>query len=308
MSNPRLFVFLLLVLLLVAGCRETALPEEETLEKPTATPTAVEPAALAQATATATAAPTATSTSPATATSAPTPTSAPTATTAATAAASANTPPPPSATPCGPPPTWVEYIIRQGDTLTRLAQATGTTVAEIQQANCLADTTLFTGNRLFLPTLPPAATPEATPTATATQPPPPPLVLNGSQPQGTASIVGELTYDPEFLLRIDARRSGGPEEAGWGIDRVEFRVSSGTVDGLYVHTEENPGYCIFGGGEPACNPWPFADGAYRWGEGGPPIEPGSYYGQATFHYTPESDDGSGIAEDFWTFTFEIAQP
>lgn len=312
MSNRRLSVRLLLalILLLVAGCREAAPPEEETLEEASATPELGEATEVAQATATATATPTAASPPEATATDETLPTATavpPTATTAP--AANTNTPPPtPSATPCGSPPTWVEYTIQQGDTLGRLAQATGTTVAAIQQANCLDSTTLFTGNRLFLPVLPPTPTPEASPTATATPPPPPPLVLNGSQPQGTAPVVGQLTYDNAYLLRIDARRSGGPEEPGWGIDSVEFRVSSSTVSDLYVHTEENPGYCIFGGGEPACNPWPQVDGVYRWGEGGPPVEPGSYFVQVQFNFTLESDDGSGISEGFWSFSFDIGAP
>jgi hypothetical protein len=169
-------------------------------------------------------------------------------------------------------------------------------------ANCLADTTLFTGNRLFLPVLP------VTPTPAATQPPPPPLVLNGSQPQGSAPIVGQLTYDDAYLLRIDARRSGGPEEPGYGIDSVEFRVSSSTIADLYLHTEENAAYCIFGGGEPACNPWPQVDGVYRWGAGGPPVEPDTYFVQVAFRFTPESDDGSGITEGFWSFSFDVGVP
>lgn len=157
------------------------------------------------------------------------------------------------------------------------------------------------------PTPPPAAAAD-TPAPSGDLPPPPPLVLNGSQPQGTASIIGELIYDPDFLLRIDARRTSAPDEPGAGIARVEFRISSSTVADLYTFVDYSAPYCVFGDGDDACNPWPFVDGAYRWGKDGPPIEPGSYFGQAIFHYTPESGDGSGITEDFWTFTFEIAAP
>lgn len=298
-------LFLIIVMSLLAACRR-APPDQPTPEQATTTPETDEATGIAQAATTTapTAAPSATPSPEPSATAEALPTAtlpAPTATTAP--AASTNTPPPqPTVTPCGPPAGWVEYIVQQGDTLSRLAQATGTTVAEIQLANCLADTTIFTGNRLFLPVLPATPTPTVTPLA------PPPLVLNGSQPQGTAPIVGQLTYDDAYLFRIDARRTGGSEEPGYGIDSVEFRISSSTVSDIYVHTEETPGYCIFGGGEPACNPWPMVDGVYRWGANGPPVEPDNYFVQVVFHFTPESDDGSGITEGFWSFSFDVGAP
>jgi hypothetical protein len=158
----------------------------------------------------------------------------------------------------------------------------------------------------------PAATattpPPGTPAETPSLPPPPPLVVNATQPQGFGQVSGTLTYDADFLLRIDARRTNQPDEPGAGIERVEFYVSSATNPQIYTHTEYNHAYCIFSGGEPTCNPWPFADGAFRWGAGGPPIEPGVYFVEAVFFYTPESDDGSGITEDRWFFDFEIEAP
>lgn len=154
------------------------------------------------------------------------------------------------------------------------------------------------------PEPPPADEPASSP---ATRPLPP-LVANGSQPQGTEDIAGFLTYDSTFLLRVDARRAGAGEAPGAGIDRVEFVIFSERYGEVYRHTERNAAYCIFGGGEPDCNTWPLQDGVFRWGEGGPPVEPGSYSGQAAFFFTPESDDGSGTTEGFWSFEFEIAAP
>ncbi len=302
MIKRRLFgcpLLLIIALTLLVACRDAPPPDAPTPEPATPTPGLDEATEVAQATdtpaPTATTAPSTTAPPEATATTATLPTAtlpAPTAT-IAPAASTDTPPPPPTATPCGPPPGWVEYIIQQGDTLGRLAQATGTTVAEIQLANCLTNTTIFTGSRLFLPVLP------------ATPPPPPPLVLNGSQPQGTAPITGELTYDDAYLFRIDARRNGGSEEPGYGIESVEFRISSSTVSDIYVHTESTPGYCIFGGGEPTCTPWPMVEGVYRWGSGGPPVEPDTYFVQVFFRFTPESDDGSGIGEGFWSFSFDV---
>jgi hypothetical protein len=188
-----------------------------------------------------------------------------------------------------------------------LATATTEVIAEVATATRPAATATTP------PTSPPpdpatatTAPPTEAPTQAATLPPPPPLIVNGSQPQGTGSVSGTLTYGADFLLRIDARRNNQPEVPGAGIASVDFRVSSTEIAELYTHTEYNAAYCIFGGGEPDCNSWPLEAGVYRWGSGGPPIEPGRYFVEAIFHYTPDSDDGSGTTEDFWFFDFEIA--
>ena len=66
---------------------------------------------------------------------------------------------------CGPPSGWLVYYVRQGDTLYRLAGLTGTTVANLQRANCLgSSTTIRVGQRLWVPRLPPVSIPTRTPT------------------------------------------------------------------------------------------------------------------------------------------------
>ncbi len=74
---------------------------------------------------------------------------------------------------CGPPSYWVVHIVQPGENLFRLSLAYGVSVAELQQANCLNSTLIYTGQRIYVP--PVAATntpfdwtPSATPTATAT--------------------------------------------------------------------------------------------------------------------------------------------
>lgn len=89
---------------------------------------------------------------------------------------------------CGIPLGWVRYIVQPGDTLFKLSIAAGTSVQQIQLANCMGSSTLIrVGEVLWLPRLPlftsttaptatsipPSATPRppsATPT-TATTPP-----------------------------------------------------------------------------------------------------------------------------------------
>lgn len=59
----------------------------------------------------------------------------------------------PSVTPCSPtpPPGWQLYRIIADDTLSTIARATGTSVAELQRVNCLLDDNIFEGKTLFAP-------------------------------------------------------------------------------------------------------------------------------------------------------------
>ncbi|MFZ0545937.1 MAG: LysM peptidoglycan-binding domain-containing protein [Candidatus Promineifilaceae bacterium] len=75
---------------------------------------------------------------------------------------------PPTRTPCGPPQDWDTYIVQSGDTLFSLALQYGTTVYAIMQANCLTDSRIYYGRRLYLPKL--SIPPTAAPTATALPP------------------------------------------------------------------------------------------------------------------------------------------
>jgi LysM repeat protein len=86
------------------------------------------------------------------------------------------TPPPTRCVP-NPPLGWVAYVVQAGDTLFGLAIRHGTSLAYIQQVNCLPGTVLFAGQHLYLPYIPPTATmqipatPTLVPTWTATTTP-----------------------------------------------------------------------------------------------------------------------------------------
>ena len=74
-------------------------------------------------------------------------------------------PPVPTSTviPCGAPSGWVQYTIQLGDTLFHISQLYRVTVSQLQQANCLGySTTIFTGQRLWVPNVA-TSTPPATP-------------------------------------------------------------------------------------------------------------------------------------------------
>ncbi len=78
------------------------------------------------------------------------------------------------------------------------------------------------------------------------------------QPATTELVFQAQTYDPSI-----GRRDGD------GIAYVDMRILNS--DGVEVHqrTERNAGYCAFGGGEPDCNVWGFAEHDYRWPNGEP---------------------------------------
>lgn len=87
----------------------------------------------------------------------------------------------PTARPCGPPPGWVLYTVKPGDTLYRLSVVLGVSVGQLQMANCLSSPNLIqAGSVIYVPFLPKASsTPTATqrpkqPTATKTAVPPSP--------------------------------------------------------------------------------------------------------------------------------------
>jgi len=70
-----------------------------------------------------------------------------------------------------PPYYWVRYTVQAGDTLSTIALARGTTVAQLKRANCLSSSSIYAGQQLWVPYLAPTHTPTATPTGTPTSTP-----------------------------------------------------------------------------------------------------------------------------------------
>ncbi|MEO5887513.1 MAG: LysM peptidoglycan-binding domain-containing protein [Anaerolineales bacterium] len=89
--------------------------------------------------------------------------------------------------PCGAPFGWVRaYVVQPGDNLFRISISYGTTVPQLQRANCMGSSvTIFPGQRLWVPNVP-TRTPGVTvipdlPTATPSQ-------TNTSQPIVTTEV------------------------------------------------------------------------------------------------------------------------
>ena len=122
-------------------------------------------------------------------------------------------PPPPTDIPCGPPPGWVYYIVKPGDTLFSLAKAYGVSVADLQTANCMGSSTIIrAGQRLYVPNVVPVFPATVTPSPTVTQTPQPSATLTAIPPSFTpSSTTAAPTYTPTVTpLILTATPTGTP--------------------------------------------------------------------------------------------------
>lgn len=110
-------------------------------------------------------------------------------------------------------------------------------------------------------------------------------------------------YDPEV-----------ERKEGKGITSVTIRIYAADRDGneavdangnilppVHEQIEQHAGYCAFGGGEPDCNVWVFADHGYKW-PNGKPMTSGFY--KATISVAANDPNKSA----FWFFTFALDLP
>jgi hypothetical protein len=99
---------------------------------------------------------------------------------------------------------WPIYFVQQGDTLSTLARATGSTIDELMLANCLHDPGIHPGQPLHVPRVPVKAlppTPSPSPTATSTASPTATLTATPTDtptatPTNTASVAPPDTPTP----------------------------------------------------------------------------------------------------------------
>ncbi|MCJ7530789.1 MAG: LysM peptidoglycan-binding domain-containing protein [Anaerolineales bacterium] len=96
---------------------------------------------------------------------------------------------------CGPPPGWVFYTVRVFDTLTYLSRLFGVTVAELQFANCMEDSTIIrVGQQVYVPNVPTREVPPNVPYATYT--PIPYASPTGGTPSMPPTPVSSSTIPP----------------------------------------------------------------------------------------------------------------
>lgn len=301
-----------------------------------ATRVAVEKAAVATLTAEAAAnqAPTATSTNPAPPTAAPT---GPISTVTPTGAASPASPtctvvaqtlnlypgpgvayqPPLSSLPQGTglKPVGYSAVGYPGGAWIQVEQPAGWVNADPQFVNCTVDPA----------SLPPAAAIPPTPTATITPTPvpnpptptPTPELAVFFEPPGGGNKkikgyvvfpgysqaqldVGDLVFRDKLVFRVVAFDTDRGNHDGAGIESITFTILDADGNTVHERTERTPGYCVFGGGEPTCNVWVFAQHHYRWPEpyNDQPIANGDYNVQIQIN--PRQGDPAN-----WEFNFRI---
>ncbi len=193
---------------------------------------------------------------------------------------------------------------------------TGWVSADPQFVTCNVDPTT-------LPpiTVPPPPTPTNTPTLAPAQPTPTPsptpeqFVILEPPGGGNKNIDGYVVFsgytqgqlnpnDVVFRNRMVFRvlvydiRQGLTD--GAGIANVHFKIINSQGIIVHEHTEQTAGYCVFGGGEPNCNVWNFAERNYRWPEphNDQLIENDNYTAQITIQ--PKEGDPAN-----WNFDFRI---
>lgn len=121
--------------------------------------------------------------------------------------------------------------------------------------------------------------------------------------EDTANILSRVDRVPEGLFRALALDNRVGVNDGDGIRGVRFVVVGENLN--YARDETTAPYCVFGGNEPDCGPWPRDDeGRYTWGVGGPVVESGSY--QVFVEVVGEQPDSlSGRDRCEWNFSMQV---
>jgi len=219
-------------------------------------------------------------------------------------------------TACGSPTPTPDLVATQV-AVERAAAATLTAEAPPLPTPASAPTNTFA---------PPTSTPEQ-PTPTGAPPPPtpipptptPPIYANVPVDGGLGDLLGEvilpgvappapdpLVFTSQIVFRVLVRDPQVGNQDGAGIDSVDFTILQVNPDGsevaVHARTERVSGYCAFGGGEPDCMVWVFAEHGNTWPDGSAVVS-GPHRAEMSLH--PRNPNRQGAN---WRFTFDIALP
>jgi eukaryotic-like serine/threonine-protein kinase len=111
------------------------------------------------------------------------------------------------------------------------------------------------------PTPIPTPTTPGDPTQPATNTPQPLMIKIAIPAQENTTV------DKELVFRVQASDPAVGGNDGDGIAKVDMRVLDENGNVVHQRDEGSAGFCAFGGGEPDCSPWVFADHGYRWDNG-----------------------------------------
>lgn len=154
---------------------------------------------------------------------------------------------------------------------------------------------------------------DPSPAPPPTQPPPTPTPIVVVVVPIEGDPIMSLTfpqYSPAATTSLDFKveaRFGQDAPDGTGIAEVIFQIYNGSGDTVYQRIERLPGFCAFGGGEPACPPWVFSEHNSKW-PNGLPIENGPYEIEVTVRADPAFVDGGNDQWQSNRVPFNIQAP
>ena len=146
-------------------------------------------------------------------------------------------------------------------------QATGTALAQAlgdAQATAAAAQT-----KAAAPTKPPAVSPTALPALMA-------IIAHPTSGEYQPAATTQLTFEVHAWNPMVGTADGA------GITNVDMRIINSANVVVHQRAEGTASYCVFGGGEPNCTIWVFADHGKKW-PSGQAIVAGTYTLQAIVH-------------------------
>jgi hypothetical protein len=128
------------------------------------------------------------------------------------------------------------------------------------------------------------------------QPSPTPLRLRTARIEGDTGKIRATIVWPDYggpastdlVFWVEARNPSVGKSDGAGIKSVDFVLADSNGQTVYSRTENQSRYCGFGGGEPDCIVFHFADNGFKWPGTDLPIQNGDY----TLTATVNSKDGN----------------
>jgi hypothetical protein len=122
------------------------------------------------------------------------------------------------------------------------------------------------------------------------------VTLPGFSP---AEVSEPMVFRDKMVFQAEVFDANVGTHDGAGIENVTFTIFDSNGNQVHQRTENNAGYCVFGGGEPDCNVWVFPEHNNAW--------PGSAPRSAGFHdvLIDINPQNGGNIEWFWSFKLEL---
>jgi hypothetical protein len=114
-----------------------------------------------------------------------------------------------------------------------------------------------------------------------------------------ADVTEPMVFRDKLVFQVEVFDASVGSRDGDGIKDVKITIRDGDKV-VHERTEEQAGYCVFGGGEPDCNVWVFADYDYKWPGGDPIINYRTY--NVDMVITPQQGE---VANWRWSFMVEL---